>query len=424
MLIWISYGSIAAAESILAHVQVPLIGWMGGWKFAQNAVGGIAPGFTGLLFRRTGRQFFLKDSDSSVALAAAASALQSHQLDEGAADPAAAAISAVADAPSVSEEDTPVTWGGLGDVSVGSGHAESGGGAKNARASVNSGDAAAGSNADTDADADSVTQPVVPHVVSHNISFLLQLAFDIEGGPQFISALGAFASRTAYSNADSDHLVGWANSSLRSNDELPQLDAHTPDIRVKGVANEDAIGAAFEFARGGATERGHADPSDAATILHVDVAEASSGSDAERAAAAPASTADVPRAMQQQQQSLQHVIHASRAERVRAMLQNLNTVPWARVDCSWRGAGVSTFAHNHIQVTRGWLNMVVRCTTGLSMHTHCALAAPGHQWWHRSHVGLLVCASVPRSLLCDPKGFAKTALSYTLTCRERAFVST
>ena len=365
MLVWISYGSIAAAEmeSILAHVQVPLIGWMGGWKFAQNAVGGIAPGVTGLLFRRTGRQFFLKDSDSSVALAAAASALKSHQLDEGAADPAAAAISAGVDAPSVSEEDTPVTWGGLGDVSVGSGHAESGGGAKNARASVNSGAAAARRNAGADADANSETQTVVPPVVSHNISFLLQLAFDIEGGPQFISALGAFASRTAYSNADSDHLVGWANSSLRSNDELPQLDAHAPDICVKGVANEDAIGAAFEFARDGATERGHADPSNAATFLHVDVAEASSCSDAERADGAPASTAAVPRAMQQQQQqSLQHVIHASRAERVRAMLQNLNTVPWARVDCSWRGAGVSTFAHNHIQVTRGWLNMVVRST--------------------------------------------------------------
>lgn len=39
----------------------------------------------------------------------------------------------------------------------------------------------------------------------------------------FYSALEAFETRTAYANSSGDHLVGWANSSLRAMHELPRL---------------------------------------------------------------------------------------------------------------------------------------------------------------------------------------------------------
>lgn len=45
-----------------------------------------------------------------------------------------------------------------------------------------------------------------------------------ESGLHFLSALRAFESRTLYANSSGDHLVGWANSSLRRLEELPRKD--------------------------------------------------------------------------------------------------------------------------------------------------------------------------------------------------------
>lgn len=70
---------------------------------------------------------------------------------------------------------------------------------------------------------------------------LLRLAFDVPGEGRFFSALRLFRSRTCYGNADKDHLVGWANSTLRFTDELPVLDlrnrAGVP--KARGVVLED-----------------------------------------------------------------------------------------------------------------------------------------------------------------------------------------
>ena len=71
----------------------------------------------------------------------------------------------------------------------------------------------------------------------------VRLARDEPDAP-FLSALAAFASRTAYANSGGDHLVGWANSSLRRVDQLPDL--------------VGAIGAMGE-GRGGGVEGGEAD---------------------------------------------------------------------------------------------------------------------------------------------------------------------
>ena len=66
---------------------------------------------------------------------------------------------------------------------------------------------------------------------------LRRLAADGPGdGQRFLSALRSFETRTAYANLSGDHLVGWANSSLRALEELPVL-----RTRGQGVVREDAL---------------------------------------------------------------------------------------------------------------------------------------------------------------------------------------
>lgn len=70
---------------------------------------------------------------------------------------------------------------------------------------------------------------------------LYRLSQDNPGeGLLFISALAAFETRTLYANSSGDHLVGWANSSLRRLGELPHKDG-----RGTGVIHEDPLEAAW-----------------------------------------------------------------------------------------------------------------------------------------------------------------------------------
>jgi hypothetical protein len=158
-----------------------------------------------------------------------------------------------------------------------------------------------------------------PTPLSEPTSLLLRLACNDPNpsGPQYLSALAAFRSRTCYANSDGDHLVGWANSSLRFQHELPALEAHQPGSATCGVAHEDPIKASF-FGVGESAEQ---------RLTQAVRAEA--------------------------------VCNSSKTEKTMAMMKNLSSLPWGRVDCSWRGAKISVFAHNHIQVTRRWLNKEV-----------------------------------------------------------------
>ncbi|PSC68977.1 lipase [Micractinium conductrix] len=77
-------------------------------------------------------------------------------------------------------------------------------------------------------------------------------------GLHFMSALRAFETRTLYANSSGDHLVGWANSSLRRLAELPAKSG-----RGAGVVREDPLEAAWWPE---ARARLHATP--AAAALH------------------------------------------------------------------------------------------------------------------------------------------------------------
>ena len=63
---------------------------------------------------------------------------------------------------------------------------------------------------------------------------------------------------------------------------------------------------------------------------------------------------------------LQQMPAMPRAAMAAVVLARLRSVPWSRVDCAWRDATVSVFAHNNIQVTRGWLNWDVRPSISFS----------------------------------------------------------
>lgn len=72
---------------------------------------------------------------------------------------------------------------------------------------------------------------------------LARMAHDDEGFPApFFSALAAFETRTAYANVAGDHLVAWANASLRSLDELPELQVPRGAV---GVIREDGLDTAW-----------------------------------------------------------------------------------------------------------------------------------------------------------------------------------
>ncbi|KIZ05254.1 hypothetical protein MNEG_2703 [Monoraphidium neglectum] len=75
---------------------------------------------------------------------------------------------------------------------------------------------------------------------------LYQMTEDVPSkGLYFYSALKAFKTRTAYANTDGDHLVGWANSSLRPLDRLPPLPPEATR-EARGVVLEDPLPAAWD----------------------------------------------------------------------------------------------------------------------------------------------------------------------------------
>jgi len=144
---------------------------------------------------------------------------------------------------------------------------------------------------------------------------LLRMTRDGPGeGEAWASGLQAFATRTTYANSGGDHLVGWANASLRHPRDLPDL-SDAPAGR--GVVRDDGRAAAF----GGAAD-----------------ARASAPRRPPSAAAAAADAA-----------------HAS-SPHADAMLAALTASPWRRVDACFKGTHTRFFSHNLIQATRHWLN--------------------------------------------------------------------
>ncbi|PNH09122.1 hypothetical protein TSOC_004283 [Tetrabaena socialis] len=232
---------------------------------------------------------------------------------------------------------------------------------------------------------------------------------DPQRGLYFYSALAAFASRTAYANTDGDHLVGWANSSLRFMHQLPTLPPEAG--RARGVVLEDPLLAAFDVrqqpdpAPHSATGPGWGD-------VPIDMPRRAEGSrDASPTAAAtrprPApSSAAAPSAAAAAGSGGSSSAAAS-AAMAEMMLQRLQRLPWRRIDVSFGGA-LFGFAHNNIQVTRRWLNF-----EGMAVAGHLArqVAALEAQWQQREGREAGGTPQKQQQLLLEEEGTALTSVA-------------
>jgi len=180
-----------------------------------------------------------------------------------------------------------------------------------------------------------------------------QLTHDDEGCGHFLSALRAFSTRTAYANVMGDHVVGWANSSVRFKHQLPPLDL----FKGSCVRECDYI------------------PSSPRTPVSAPARFAShtysEGFDAAqtepRSPFAARSEFDCITRPSKQPEGCGLIRSASDAlrpqqvdtyvnDKVTEMLEKLQGMPWRRVDVSYKNNISAFMAHNNIQVTRKWLN--------------------------------------------------------------------
>ncbi|XP_062099082.1 putative lipase ROG1 [Humulus lupulus] len=134
---------------------------------------------------------------------------------------------------------------------------------------------------------------------------LLRMASDTEN-LKFISALGSFKRRVAYANVRFDHLVGWSTSSLRRQNELPELKRLSRDSKYPHIVNK-------ETAR-------TASPEDEAPI-ELKVGNGGKNVNMEE-----------------------------------EMLKGLTKLSWERIDVSFSGSRQRFLAHNTIQVKGSWIN--------------------------------------------------------------------
>ncbi|XP_039019715.1 uncharacterized protein LOC120151275 isoform X1 [Hibiscus syriacus] len=146
---------------------------------------------------------------------------------------------------------------------------------------------------------------------------LLKMASDCEDG-KFLSALGAFRSRTLYANVSYDHMVGWRTSSIRREKELVKpplrsLDGYKHVVDVEYCPPVSSDGPHF--------------PQEAAKAKAV-------------AQNAPNSknTVEYHELMEEE------------------MIQGLQKLGWKKVDVSFHSALWPFFAHNNIHVKNEWFH--------------------------------------------------------------------
>lgn len=246
-----------------------------------------------------------------------------------------------------------------------------------------------------------------------------------EEGKLFFSALAAFETRTVYANRSGDHLVGWANSSLRQLHALPEISIP----KGCGVVREDPFEAAWAPQdRPGVERRGeksHLDPGKAHIAGPMDILEAENPEDLiRRERVLPqtntktnieahkeegeeqqegtfrssnialnevklrgepvassgalsggsssglndslASSASLSTSSRASSSPLDG--HASSREYIDSALESLQKLPWRRVDVCFAAAALPLLAHQHLQVQRKWTNWV-----GMATAKHLAL---------------------------------------------------
>lgn len=170
---------------------------------------------------------------------------------------------------------------------------------------------------------------------------LYRLAHDCpEEGRYYWSALAAFESRTVYANRSGDHLVGWANASLRYPDELAD-ELHSENFKQR---NHQKRHKQYWWSwRGG---RG---------VVYEDPLEFAFGqnwedSDDKNKKGSLATLQSMP------------CTDKAHEEYINASLGSLRRLPWRRVDVCFAAGFLPMLAHQHIQAQRPWINFVGKAT--------------------------------------------------------------
>ncbi|KAG1674863.1 hypothetical protein FOA52_015253 [Chlamydomonas sp. UWO 241] len=286
------------------EAQVPFIGWAGPFAPVLQA---LSVPTAAALFKRTGLQFFLADAAPETNGGGGA-----RQQQPGA----------------TGKQLVRSGRGSSGNGNGSSGGSSSGGG----NGSSSSGDVRAFSSASNDAasGAAAAGRVVVGEPQGGGSSskplLLRMTGDDTDRGLHFYSALRSFSSRTVYANTGQDHLVGWSNSSLRFLHQLPELPKEV--LRgAKGVVLEDDVLSAFDD---------RFKPTDEPQ--------------------APLGNADVPVEPLSERRNGGSGGSGSTEDAAALMLTRLQRLPWRRIDVCFAGSPLAILSHNHIQVTRRWLN--------------------------------------------------------------------
>jgi len=139
-----------------------------------------------------------------------------------------------------------------------------------------------------------------------NLPLLYRMSLDhhTDTREQYISSLASFKTRTAYANRSGDHLVGWANSSLRFSDELVKLKMSID--KGLGVVREDPL----EFSW---TNRGQVE---ATSSQHPQLSK----------------------------------------DMINASMERLRCLGWRRIDVCFKDSNLPLLAHQHIMVQRPAIN--------------------------------------------------------------------
>ena len=185
-----------------------------------------------------------------------------------------------------------------------------------------------------------------------------------------------------------DHLVGWANSSIRHPDELPEIDAA---MQRKGVIREEPLQAGMHSAAAASFLQYHASDGTSSSTTTVSFVEdqqqpnsRQTESDTEDSVivscdtmqakerdidarvvhsaaqlqsddtTSSSSQAEQEHEPRHEQEAAEQAVESS--QNALLILRRLQTLPWRRIDVSFEGTKMPFFAHNHIQVTRKWLN--------------------------------------------------------------------
>uniref|UniRef100_A0A7C8ZL40 DUF676 domain-containing protein n=1 Tax=Opuntia streptacantha TaxID=393608 RepID=A0A7C8ZL40_OPUST len=143
------------------------------------------------------------------------------------------------------------------------------------------------------------------------------MATDCEDG-KFISALAAFKCRILYANATYDHMVGWRTSSIRRENELPELPQQSLDgyehiVNIEYCPPISSDGPHFAPEVSKAKEAAQTEPSTQNTVEYHELVE-------------------------------------------EEMIRGLRRLGWKKVDVSFHSAPWPFFAHNNINVKYEFLN--------------------------------------------------------------------